>query len=103
MQQPVEVQADQHEQIVERVAAVDVAKASGMVCTRVPHQSVPGKRTTKVWLMALAGSAQRCLSKLLSSGRGEVARFGGVGQALGPLTRGGCWSSVDHVPPDISR
>ena len=54
-------------------------------------------------LMALAGSAQRCLSKLLSSGRGEVARFGGVGQALGPLTRGGCWSSVDHVPPDISR
>jgi len=49
MQQPVEVEADEHEQIVERVAAVDVAKASGMVCTRVPHQSVPGKRTTKVW------------------------------------------------------
>lgn len=34
-------------------------------------------------LMALAGSAQRCLSKLLSSGRGEAARFGGAGQALG--------------------
>jgi hypothetical protein len=49
MQQPVEVEADEHEQIVERVAAVDVAKASGMVCTRVPHESVPGKRTTKVW------------------------------------------------------
>ena len=53
--------------------------------------------------MALAGSAQRCLSKLLSSGRGEAARVGGAGQALGPLTRRGCWSSVDHVPPDITR
>jgi transposase len=34
---------------VERVAAVDVAKASGTVCTRMPHESVPGKRVTKVW------------------------------------------------------
>ena len=33
MQQPVEVQVDEHEPIVERVAAIDVAKASGMVCT----------------------------------------------------------------------
>jgi transposase len=49
MQQPREVEVDEDEQIVERVAAVDVAKASGMVCTRVPHESVPGKRVTKVW------------------------------------------------------
>jgi hypothetical protein len=56
-----------------------------------------------IGVMALAGSAQRCLSKLLSSGRGEAARVGGAGQALGPLTRRGCWSSVDHVPPDITR
>ena len=34
---------------MERVAAVDVAKASGTVCTRMPHESVPGKRVTKVW------------------------------------------------------
>ena len=26
----------------QRVAAIDVAKASGMVCTRVPHPSSPG-------------------------------------------------------------
>ena len=32
MQQPVEMQVDEHEPIVERVAAIDVAKASGMVC-----------------------------------------------------------------------
>jgi len=49
MQQPVEVQVDEHEQIVERVAAIDVAKASGMVCLRVPHESIPGRRVTKVW------------------------------------------------------
>jgi transposase len=45
-----EIDADgQGEQVVERVAAVDVAKASGMVCTRVPHASVVGRRLTKVW------------------------------------------------------
>ena len=35
VQQPVEVQVDEHEQIVERVVGIDVAKASGMVCLRV--------------------------------------------------------------------
>ena len=49
MQQPVEVQVDEHEQIVERVAAIDVAKASGMVCLRVPHETIPDRRVTKVW------------------------------------------------------
>ena len=49
MQQPVEVQVDEHEQIVPRVAAVDVAKASGMVCLRTPYETVPGRRVTKVW------------------------------------------------------
>jgi len=37
------------DQVVERVAAVDVAKASAMVCTRVPHRSLPGRRLTRVW------------------------------------------------------
>jgi transposase len=37
------------DQVVERVAAVDVAKASAMVCTRVPHPSLPGRRLTRVW------------------------------------------------------
>ncbi|HWR47542.1 MAG TPA: IS110 family transposase [Pseudonocardiaceae bacterium] len=49
MQQPVEVEVEEDERIVERVAAVDVAKASGMVCTRVGHEAVVGKRVTKVW------------------------------------------------------
>jgi transposase len=50
-----QVEVDDHEQIVERVAAIDVAKASGMVCTRVPHPDVAGKRvTTTVWQVGAA-------------------------------------------------
>ena len=49
MQEPQEIQDEEHEQPVARVAAIDVAKASGMVCTRVPHASGQGRRVTKVW------------------------------------------------------
>ena len=49
-----QVEVDEHEQIVERVAAIDVAKASGMVCTRVPHPDVAGKRVTTVWQVGAA-------------------------------------------------
>ena len=33
--EPVEVESEEHERIVERVAAIDVAKASGEVCVCV--------------------------------------------------------------------
>ncbi len=49
MDRPQEIEVAEEHEIVERVAAIDVAKASGMICTRVPHQSVAGKRVTKVW------------------------------------------------------
>jgi transposase len=49
MREPEEIEDEAHEQILERVCAVDVAKASGKVCTRVPHQSRPGRRRTRVW------------------------------------------------------
>jgi transposase len=48
MREPQEIEDEEHEQVTERVAAVDVAKASGMVCTRVPHPSRPGRRRTRV-------------------------------------------------------
>jgi transposase len=44
-----QVEVDEHEEIVGRVAAIDVAKASGMVCTRVPHATRAGRRVTRVW------------------------------------------------------
>ena len=49
MREPEEIEDEEHEQFLERVCAIDVAKASGKVCTRVPHQSRPGKRRTRVW------------------------------------------------------
>jgi transposase len=49
MSQPREIEDEEYEQRVERVAAIDVAKATGMVCTRVPHDSRPGRRRTMVW------------------------------------------------------
>jgi hypothetical protein len=44
-----QVEVDEHEEIVEQVAAIDVAKASAMVCTRLPHATEAGQRSTRVW------------------------------------------------------
>ncbi|MDT3445295.1 transposase [Pseudofrankia sp. BMG5.37] len=45
----VEVVVDDAEQILDRVAAIDVAKASGKVCVRVPHDTREGRRVTRVF------------------------------------------------------
>jgi transposase len=55
--EPQEIDDEEHEQILDRVAAVDVAKASGMVCTRVPHEAQPGRRRTRVWQVEAATNA----------------------------------------------
>jgi len=55
--EPQEIEDEEHEQVLERVAAVDVAKASGMVCTRVPHQARPGRRRTRVWQVGATTNA----------------------------------------------
>ncbi|WP_051942249.1 IS110 family transposase [Streptacidiphilus rugosus] len=39
-------------ELVERVAAIDIAKASGMVCTRVPHATRPERRVQEAWNVA---------------------------------------------------
>ena len=41
---------EEHERVHERhrVAAIDVAKDTGMVCTRLPHPSRPGARRSTV-------------------------------------------------------
>ena len=49
MEQPQEVEDEEFERVWERVAAVDVAKASGVVCTRVPDEGRPGRRKVHVW------------------------------------------------------
>jgi len=49
MREPQEIEEREYEVAVARVAAVDVAKASGVVCTRVPREGSSGRFVTKVW------------------------------------------------------
>ena len=49
MEEPQEVQDEEHERVWERVAAIDVAKDSGVVCTRVPDEDRPGRRAAHTW------------------------------------------------------
>jgi hypothetical protein len=49
VEEPQEVPADEeHERIWERAAAIDTARASGVVCTRLPDEDRPGRRRTHV-------------------------------------------------------
>ena len=57
MEEPQEVQDEEYERVWERVAAIDVAKASGVVCTRVPDEATPGRRRTKVWTVTATVNA----------------------------------------------
>jgi len=62
-----EIEVEEREEVVERVAAIDVAKASGMICTRVPHPSSPGKRVTKVSEVASTTNAVMALADDLAT------------------------------------
>lgn len=69
MQEPREIHDEDHEQILERVAAIDVAKATGMVCTRLPHPSVAKRRVTKVWeVSATTASIMELADHLVAEG-----------------------------------
>ena len=45
--EPVEIPDAEHELVVERAAAINVAKATGKVCVRLPGKS--GRRFSRVW------------------------------------------------------
>lgn len=57
MEEPAEIHDEEHERIVERVCAIDVAKQSGKVCMRLPHATKPGRRVSKVWDVAATTNA----------------------------------------------
>jgi len=45
-----EIPDEEHERVLDRVCAIDVAKASGMVCTRLPPGGGrAGARVSRVW------------------------------------------------------
>jgi len=63
---PEEIDAEDCGEVVERAAAIDVAKASGKVCTRVPHPHIPGRRVTKVWDVGATTGAIMALAEELT-------------------------------------
>ena len=55
----------EHERVHDRVAAIDVAKDSGMVCPH-PHPSRPGARRSTVWTVKARMGAVRVLGRQLA-------------------------------------
>ena len=67
MSKPQVIDDQVHERVFERVAAVDVAKASGVVCVRGPHPSRPGTRQSAVQTVPATMSAVRELAGQLAA------------------------------------
>lgn len=66
-----EIPDAEHELLVARVAAIDVAKASGMVCVRLPGRD--GRpRASKVWEVPAVTSAVTELGRRLLSDRVQM-------------------------------
>ena len=62
MVEPVEIPDAEHELVVERAAAIDVAKATGKVCVRLPGKS--GRRFSRVWDVPGCGGSRTWLPSL---------------------------------------
>jgi transposase len=56
-----------HERVHDRVAAIDVAKDSGVVCTRIPHPSRAGARASTIWTVQARMGAVRALGARLKA------------------------------------
>ena len=69
---PQVIDDEERERVHERVAAVDVAKDTGMVCTRLPHPSRPGARQSTVWTVKARMGAVRALGRQLARDDIEV-------------------------------
>jgi transposase len=69
---PQVIDDEEHERVHERVAAVDVAKDAGVVCTRTPHPSRPGARRSTVWTVKARMGAVRQLGRQLKTDGIEI-------------------------------
>ena len=71
MVEPVEIPDAEHELVIERAAAIDVAKAAGKVCVRLPGKS--GRRFSRVWdLPARSGAITELAEHLVELGIEKV-------------------------------
>ena len=67
---PEEIPDAEHELVIERVCAVDVAKASGTVCVRTPRER---RRVSKVWdVQATTGAVTDLADQLIELGVEKV-------------------------------
>ena len=75
MGKPRVVPDEDHEVVYERVAAVDVAKASGVVCLRAPDPARPGRFVNRIWedvpatrarIAELGGELLRCRVQMVT-------------------------------------
>ena len=72
MSRPQVIDDEEHERVHDRVAAIDVAKDSGMVCTRTPHPSRPAARRSTVWTVTARMKAIRGLGRQLKKDGIEI-------------------------------
>jgi transposase len=71
--QPEQIPDEEHEHVVERVCAIDVAKASGVVATRMPDEKRPGRRVSEVWeVPAMTRAVIGLADQLVQSGVQKV-------------------------------
>jgi transposase len=72
----------EHERVHDRVAAIEVAKDTGMVCTRTPHPSRPGAQRATVWTVKARMNAVRALGRQLRKDGIEIVTL---------ESTSGCW------------
>src|SRR5512135_3685262 len=68
---PVDIADAEHELVIDRAAAIDVAKAAGKVCVRLPGKS--GRRFSRVWdVSARTGAITELAEQLVQLGVEKV-------------------------------
>ena len=72
MSRPQVIDDQEHERVHDKVAAIDVAKDSGMVCTRTPHPSRPGARRSTIWAVQARRNTISSLGRQLARDGIEV-------------------------------
>ena len=95
----------EQERVYERVAAVDVAKASGVVCLRLPHPAQPAGRRSYVWeVPATMGAVTELAGRLVAEGVQKVTLESASvirGHRLASAT--GCGGPALPVPPSVAH
>ena len=69
---PQVIDDEEHERIHDKVAAIDVAKDAGVVCTRTPHPSRPGARRSAIWTVKARMNTIRALGRQLKKDGIEI-------------------------------